>query len=175
MWQLTAAVTPEYREQPGEFKATLRGCYGESKNMTEIWTDGACEPNPGLGGWGYLMRGNDGLTREHCGGDEATTNNRMELTAILMALKALPDLAMAVIYSDSQYAVNGLTVWRSRWARRDWRKKGGRDMPNRDLWLALEAEILRVKATFRWVRGHAGNDGNERADKLADIGRARVM
>ena len=139
--------------------------------MTEVWTDGACQPNPGLGGWGYMARAADGRVTEAFGGDRHTTNNRMELTAILMALKALPDQAVAVIYSDSQYAVNGLTSWSKNWARRDWRKKDGAEIPNRDLWLALEEQKMRVDARFRWVRGHSGNTGNERADRLADVGR----
>ncbi len=143
--------------------------------MNEVWTDGACEPNPGLGGWGYVMHRADGCRVEDCGGDAETTNNRMELTAILMALKALPDGAVAVIYSDSQYAVNGLTVWGKAWAKRNWHKKDGLPMPNRDLWLALEAQKRRVRATFKWVRGHNGNAGNERADALASAGRAKVI
>lgn len=143
--------------------------------MNEAWTDGACEPNPGPGGWGYLLHREDGCRIEDCGGERATTNNRMELTAILMALKALPDRAMAVIYSDSQYAVNGLTVWSRGWARREWHTKHGAPMPNRDLWLALEEQKRRVRASFRWVRGHSGNEGNERADALADAGRNKVV
>lgn len=143
--------------------------------MNEAWTDGACEPNPGAGGWGYLMHRADGCRVEDCGGERNTTNNRMELTAILMALKALPDGAVAVIHSDSQYAVKGLTVWSPGWARRDWHKKDGRPMPNRDLWLELETQKRRVKATFRWVRGHNGNYGNERADALAGAGRMKAI
>ena len=143
--------------------------------MYEIWTDGACEPNPGIGGWGYLLRDDQGLTREECGGLRSTTNNRMELTAILMALKALPNGASAVIYSDSQYCVNGLTSWHAKWVKKDWKRKDGTDMPNRDLWLALHDENRRVRAAYKWVRGHNGNVGNERADTLANIGRMAVV
>jgi ribonuclease HI len=143
--------------------------------MNQVWTDGACEPNPGTGGWGYLLQTETGLVREDCGGEIETTNNRMELTAILMALKALPDGAMAVIYSDSQYCVNGMTVWSKGWKRRQWHKKDGSPMPNRDLWLALNEADKRVRATYKWVRGHAGNAGNERADVLASIGRRGVL
>lgn len=99
-----------------------------------------------------------------------TTNNRMELTAILDALRALPDKAVATVRSDSQYCINGLTIWRAGWQRRNWRKKGN-DMLNRDLWVALEHEVLRVNATFKWVRGHNGDPGNEEADRLANLGR----
>lgn len=147
-------------------------------NMMQIWTDGACEPNPGKGGWGYTAIDDDGIVSEKCGGDSGTTNNRMEMIAILMALQALPDGASAVIYSDSQYCVKGLTIWSAGWAKRNWMLKpsqGDGPMPNRDLWLALEKEKKRVRASFEWVRGHAGNHGNERADELASIGRLRAM
>ncbi len=136
----------------------------------EIWTDGACEPNPGRGGWAYTR--SDGF--EEIGGHIMTTNNRMEMTAILMALRKLPDGARATIYSDSQYCVKGLTVWRSGWRRKGWMKKTG-DMPNRDLWLELEEEMIRCQADIRWVKGHAGDVGNERADVLAEQGRQRAM
>lgn len=131
-----------------------------------VWTDGACDPNPGVGGWGWHR--NDGTS--DFGGEPETTNNRMEMTAILNALKALPDGARAIVHTDSQYCVNGLTVWAAGWARKDWRKKG-EPMPNRDLWLALDAEKKRVRADFRWVRGHNGDVGNEKADRLAVMGR----
>lgn len=140
-----------------------------------VWTDGACEPNPGTGGWGYRVVYPDGTSREQCGGECDTTNNRMELTAVLMALRALPEGSIATIYSDSQYCVNGLTIWSRSWEKRGWRRKTGEDMPNRDLWLALHEERQRVRAVFEWVRGHAGNVGNERADHLASIGRAAVL
>lgn len=143
--------------------------------MFEAWTDGACEPNPGVGGWGYLLISADGAVSENYGGERQTTNNRMELRAILMALKALPNGAMAVIYSDSQYCVNGLTIWGRNWQRRNWHKKDGAPMPNRDLWLLIHEQTKRVSASFTWVRGHAGNSGNERADALADLGRAGVL
>jgi len=145
--------------------------------LFSVWTDGACEPNPGIGGWGYLIRGHgDSCVIEVFGGEMNTTNNRMELTAVLMALRGLPDGAQAVIHSDSTYVVNGLTNWRTRWRKRDWFKKTGEPMPNRDLWLLLEAEVLRATATqFCWVRGHSGDAGNERADSLAAAGRASII
>lgn len=138
--------------------------------MNQVWTDGACAPNPGPGGWGYLMLRPGGGIVEEFGGELITTNNRMELTAILMALKSLGDGKPAVIHSDSQYAVSGLTVWSKSWARRGWHKKDGNQMPNRDLWVALEAQKQRVRAAFKWVRGHSGDPGNERADALAGLG-----
>lgn len=112
-----------------------------------------------------------GVVQEGCGGEAGTTNNRMEMTAILMALRVLPDLSTVVVFSDSRYCINGLTIWRQGWRRRRWHKKDGAPMLNRDLWLELEAETARVKATFLWVRGHNGDPGNERADALAERGR----
>lgn len=139
-----------------------------------IWTDGACDPNPGIGGWGWHR--SDGASQ--VGGEARTTNNRMELTAILRAMQALPDGAAAVIHSDSTYCVNGLTVWAKSWAKRNWMQKGhnkSEPLANRDLWLALEAEKKRVSVKFKWVRGHNGDPGNERADKLANEGRASIL
>lgn len=135
----------------------------------EIWTDGSCHPNPGRGGWGW--RRSDG--RSGCGGERLTTNNKMELTAILMALRELADGTEATVYSDSQYCVHGLTIWSEDWRKREWRKKG-EPMPNRDLWLALEAQKARLKIDFRWVRGHNGDPGNEHADRLAALGASKV-
>lgn len=135
----------------------------------EVWTDGACDPNPGVGGWGWHR--SDGASA--FGGEPDTTNNRMEMTAILEALKALPDGARAILHTDSQYCVNGLTIWAAGWERKDWRKKG-EPMPNRDLWMALDAEKKRLSVTFRWVRGHNGDAGNEKADRLAVMGREQL-
>lgn len=144
---------------------------GAEKKPSVAYTDGSASPNPGRGGWGYLIKRPDGSVTEASGGERETTNNRMELTAILMAMLALDDNAAIVIYSDSQYAVNGLTVWSKKWARLNWRKKSGSPMPNRDLWLELEVQKMRVRASFLWVRGHNGDRGNERADALANAGR----
>lgn len=138
-----------------------------------IWTDGACQPNPGHGGWGWHR--SDGV--ERCGGESNTTNNRMEMTAILKALAELPDGVQpgsAVVYSDSQYCVKGLTIWRAGWRKKSWRKKGV-DMLNRDLWLELEDEMNRVQPRLEWVKGHNGHDGNEKADQLAEMGRQKVL
>ena len=140
-----------------------------------VWTDGACEPNPGVGGWGYVIQ--VGADAAECfGGEQQTTNNRLELTAVLMALSALDCDAQAMLYSDSTYVVNGLTTWRTRWRKRGWCKKTGEPMPNRDLWLLLEAQLQRVPgARLCWVRGHNGDPGNERADALAACGRAGAV
>lgn len=145
--------------------------------MIEAWTDGGCEPNPGTGGWGYVLNGYPGKSApvEAFGGEVDTTNNRMEMTAILEALAALPDGAAVTVYSDSQYCVKGMNEWHAGWARRDWHKKDGQPMPNRDLWLALNVQRQRVRARFQWVKGHAGTAGNERADELAGMGRHATL
>lgn len=134
----------------------------------QIWTDGACFPNPGKGGWAWHRC--DGASA--FGGERETTNNRMELTAILQARRALGDGEVAVVHSDSSYCVNGLTIWSAKWARMNWIKKTG---PNRDLWIDLAHEVRRVRATIKWVRGHNGDPGNERADELAGQGRASIL
>lgn len=136
------------------------------REAMQIWTDGSCEPNPGPGGWGWHR--SDG--ESSCGGTDNTTNNRMEMTAILEALRKLPDGAVAQIFSDSQYCIKGLTTWRAGWKHKNWMKKG-EPMLNRDLWTELESQINRVNASFSWVRGHDGDPGNERADELANRGR----
>ena len=134
----------------------------------QIWTDGSCWPNPGLGGWGWHRC--DGVFRY--GSEPQTTNNRMEMTAILRSLIELPDRKSVMVYSDSQYCVKGLTEWRAGWRRAGWRKKG-QPMPNRDLWLELEIQLHRVNADFRWIKGHNGDPHQEYADALANRGRAR--
>ncbi|MFN7882278.1 MAG: ribonuclease H [bacterium] len=139
--------------------------------MYLIHTDGSCEPNPGIGGWGFtLLECATGVRRDKCGGNVSTTNNRMEMQAILEAMRAVPDGEQALIMSDSQYCINGLTIWRPGWKAKGWNKKGS-PMINRDLWLELEAEMSRIKPRFEWVRGHNGDEWNERADALANDGR----
>lgn len=134
-----------------------------------IWTDGACDPNPGVGGWGWHR--SDGASA--FGGERHTTNNRMEMTAILKALQDLPDGARVLLHSDSQYCINGLTVWAAGWARKSW-MKSGKPMLNRELWMALDQQKKRLDVTFKWVRGHNGDVGNEKADRLAVQGREQL-
>lgn len=135
--------------------------------MILIWTDGSCYPNPGPGGWGWHRC--DG--KQNYGGERNTTNNRMEMTAILESLIELPSGTDVLIYSDSQYCIKGLTEWRKGWKRKDWMKKG-EPMVNRDIWLDLDKHIDRLRVNFEWVRGHNGNAGNEHADYLAGLGRS---
>lgn len=137
-----------------------------------IWTDGACEPNPGKGGWAFLMRS------EHeevmCGGYEAhTTNNRMEMMAAIMALRCAPGGSIITVYTDSQYLRDGAMRWMAKWKKRDWLTKGRKGVPgqpvkNDDLWKAIDLEMQRhVDVYFEWVRGHSGNENNERVDSLS--------
>jgi ribonuclease HI len=130
-----------------------------------IYTDGACEPNPGPGGWGALLESGT-QARELSGGEPATTNNRMELTAAVEALQALKRPCQIDFYTDSEYLRKGITEWLPGWRRRNWRRKGG-ELANVDLWQALDQAIQPHQITWRWVRGHAGNPGNERVDQLA--------
>jgi len=137
----------------------------------EIWTDGACSGNPGPGGWGALLRWN-GHERELTGGEAQTTNNRMELTAAAAALEALTRAADVDLYTDSQYVRGGITQWMANWKRNNWRTADRKPVKNVDLWQRLDAATERHNVTWHWVRGHAGTEGNERADELARHGMA---
>lgn len=133
----------------------------------EIWTDGACSGNPGPGGWAAVLRCG-GVTRELSGGDPATTNNRMELTAVLEGLRALTRPVAVTVVVDSSYVERGFTDgWVERWRRNGWRTAGRQPVKNRDLWEALAVEVAHHRVTWRRVKGHAGNGLNERADELA--------
>jgi ribonuclease HI len=134
-----------------------------------VYTDGACKGNPGPGGWGALLRSGT-REKELFGGEPLTTNNRMELTAVIKALAALKRPCRVELYTDSQYVRNGITEWLPQWKRRDWRTADRKPVKNVDLWQALEREAARHDIRWHWVRGHAGHDGNERADALANRG-----
>ncbi|HEX4873008.1 MAG TPA: ribonuclease HI [Nevskiaceae bacterium] len=134
-----------------------------------IYTDGACKGNPGPGGWGALLH-YQGRDRELCGGEPATTNNRMELTAAIRALDALREPCEVTLYTDSTYVMKGLTEWLPGWKRRQWRTADGSPVKNVDLWQALDAAAARHRIDWRWVKGHAGDPGNEAADALANRG-----
>ena len=140
-----------------------------SQTQVEIWTDGACKGNPGRGGWGALLRYGD-REKELFGGERLTTNNRMELTAVIEALASLKRRCHVVLHTDSQYVQLGITEWLPNWVRRDWKTADKKAVKNADLWQRL-AELARVHdIEWRWVRGHSGVDGNERADELANRG-----
>ncbi|MEM9169722.1 MAG: ribonuclease HI [Pseudomonadota bacterium] len=137
--------------------------------MITIYTDGACSGNPGPGGWGVLIiDGED--ERELSGGDPATTNNRMELQAAIEALNATE--GPVVLYTDSQYVKNGLTQWMAGWKRNGWKTASRKPVKNQDLWRALDDAAQGRAVDWRWVKGHAGDPGNERADALARRGAA---
>lgn len=138
-------------------------------DKVEIFTDGACKGNPGTGGWGALMVA-DGHEKELFGGEHNTTNNRMELTAVIEALKALKRPCEVVLHSDSQYVLKGITEWLKGWKSRGWKTAAKAPVKNVDLWQALDAEQARHQIQWRWVKGHSGHNGNERADQLANCG-----
>jgi ribonuclease HI len=139
--------------------------------MTEItiYTDGACKGNPGPGGWGAWLR-SAGHERELWGGEALTTNNRMELTAVIEALAALKTRSRVTLYLDSEYVRNGITTWIHNWKRRGWKTADNKPVKNVDLWLRLDALVQAHEVQWHWVRGHTGNHGNERADALANRG-----
>ena len=135
--------------------------------LIEIYADGACRGNPGPGGWGVVVLSAKG-DQEMMGATGNTTNNRMELCAVLKGLLALSQPARVRVYTDSTYVCKGITEWIAGWKRRNWRTSGGRAVKNQDLWLALDEAQSHHEVEWQWVRGHAGNVGNERADGLAN-------
>ena len=134
----------------------------------QIFTDGACRGNPGPGGWGALLRYGD-MEKELRGAAPDTTNNRMELTAAIMALETLKRPCTVMLTTDSQYVKNGITQWLQDWKRRGWKTAGKKPVKNIDLWQQLDAAVSRHRVTWHWVEGHSGHTENERADLLANI------
>ena len=134
-----------------------------------IHTDGACSGNPGPGGWGAVLR-YGGHERELKGGEPLTTNNRMELTAAIMALETLNRAAMVEIHTDSQYVKDGISKWIRGWKRNGWKTSDKKPVKNAELWQRLDLALQRHQVSWHWVRGHAGHDDNERADELARQG-----
>jgi len=135
----------------------------------DIYADGACRGNPGPGGWGAILIAG-GREKELYGGELNTTNNRMELTAVIQALEALTRSAEARVFSDSQYVRLGITEWLAQWKARGWRTADRKPVKNQDLWERLEAATHAHRIEWHWVRGHSGVPGNERADQLANRG-----
>lgn len=142
------------------------------KIRATIYTDGSCEPNPGPGGWAALIHYSDGKELKLSGGEKNSTNNRMELTAALEALRAIKESVEVVIYTDSQYLQKGITEWLPGWKARNWKRKGGA-LANQELWMSLDKEITRHKIQWKWVKGHAGNVGNQIVDQLARTAMAK--
>lgn len=139
----------------------------------EAFTDGACSGNPGPGGWGALLR-YDGNERELCGGEEETTNNRMELLAAIEALSALKQPCHVRLTTDSTYVKDGITKWLENWKRNGWKTAAKKPVKNQDLWIRLDEQSSRHRIEWCWVKGHSGHPGNERADTLANRGLDRL-
>jgi ribonuclease HI len=135
----------------------------------EIYTDGACKGNPGPGGWGALLRWGS-HEKELCGGEPDTTNNRMELMAVIQALEALTRPAQVILSVDSRYVRDGVERWMPRWKRNGWQTRERTPVKNQDLWLRLDQAVARHRVQWRWVKGHSGHPDNERADRLANRG-----
>ena len=133
----------------------------------EIYTDGACRGNPGPGGWGALLLFGE-HERELYGAEADTTNNRMELTAVIRALEALKRRVKGHIYTDSQYVRQGVLEWLAQWKQRGWKTAAKKPVKNQDLWQALDALTQKHELEWHWVKGHSGNEGNERVDALAN-------
>jgi ribonuclease HI len=135
----------------------------------EIWTDGSCSGNPGPGGWGALLVSGDN-EKELFGGQENTTNNQMELKAAIEALNALKAPSKVILHTDSTYVKDGLTKWIHGWKKNGWKTAAKKPVKNKEYWQALDAACQRHDITWKWVKGHAGDPGNERADELANRG-----
>ncbi|HYB50787.1 MAG TPA: ribonuclease HI [Burkholderiaceae bacterium] len=151
---------------PGSATATEES---RPSSIVEIWTDGACKGNPGPGGWGALLRSGD-KERELFGGAASTTNNRMELVAVIEALATLKRPCDVIVHTDSQYVKLGITEWLKQWERRGWKTADRKPVKNVELWQRLDEEVRRHRVQWRWVRGHSGDPDNERADALANRG-----
>ena len=134
-----------------------------------MYTDGACSGNPGPGGWGVVLQFGD-VEKELYGGEAHTTNNRMELLAVIMGLRALKRACAVAVYTDSVYVKNGITTWLKGWKKKGWKTADGKPVKNQDLWEALDVEVAAHTVAFHWVKGHAGHPLNERADGLARKG-----
>lgn len=137
--------------------------------VVEIYTDGACRGNPGPGGWGSLLRFRD-VEKELYGGEPDTTNNRMELMAVIQGLRSLTRQCPVKIVTDSQYVKNGMTQWIVNWKKNGWKTANRKPVKNADLWQQLDEQVARHDVQWEWVRGHSGHPENERADALANQG-----
>lgn len=152
---------PEHTEESGD-------------RVVDLYTDGACKGNPGVGGWGVLLRYGQ-VEKALSGGEQETTNNRMELMAVIQGLKALNRPCKVRVHTDSQYVQKGISEWLPNWVKRGWKTAGGGAVKNRDLWQALAEESARHHVEWYWVKGHAGHAENERADALANEGVRKIM
>ena len=137
--------------------------------IVEIYTDGACKGNPGVGGWGVYLR-YKGQEKELYGGDKSTTNNQMELMAAIMALETLKRPCQIRLFTDSKYVLQGITEWMDNWKARGWKTASRQPVKNVELWRRLDAAKQDHQIEWVWVKGHSGDPGNERADRLANLG-----
>ena len=135
-----------------------------------LYTDGACKGNPGPGGWGVVIIKNGEPVDEIYGGESNTTNNRMELLAVIHGLNKIDEADLVRVNTDSMYVKNGITVWIKKWVENGWKTAAKKDVANKDLWVKLQSIVETRKVTWNWVRGHSGDVGNERADFLANKG-----
>ena len=145
-----------------------------SEDIVEIYTDGACKGNPGVGGWGALLQ-IMGKERELCGGEAHTTNNRMELLAAIRALEALKRPCRVILHTDSKYVQQGISIWVHNWKQRGWKTADKKPVKNEDLWRTLDELANKHHVQWVWIKGHAGHDGNERADELANRGIEQLL
>ena len=136
------------------------------KIIINIWTDGACSGNPGPGGWGALIKYNNS-TKEISGSEKNTTNNRMEMMAVIKALKYIDTKSKINLYTDSKYVKEGITNWIIGWKKNNWKNSQKKDVKNKDLWIELDSLSLKHNINWNWVKGHSGNIENDIADKLA--------
>ncbi|GAB3492531.1 ribonuclease HI [Curvibacter fontanus] len=145
-------------------------------NRVEIYTDGACKGNPGPGGWGVLLK-SGGVEKELFGGERETTNNRMEMMAVIMALESLKRPCHVILHVDSQYVLKGINEWLAGWKAKGWKTAAKQPVKNVDLWQQLDALVAGAghRIDWRWVKGHDGDPGNERADALANRGVDQVL
>ncbi len=144
-----------------------------SEDIVVIYTDGACSGNPGPGGWGALLQ-YKGKTKELCGGEAETTNNRMELTATIEAINSLKRRSTVELHTDSTYVKDGITKWMIGWKKNGWKTAARKPVKNKDLWLTLDEAISNHQISWKWVKGHAGEPGNEKAAHLANEGMENI-
>ena len=144
-----------------------------TKKQVVMYTDGACKGNPGVGGWGVSLQ-YGAHRKELYGGEAETTNNRMELTAAIEGLKQLKQACKVTIYTDSKYVMQGMEEWLAGWKARGWKTASKSPVKNVDLWQQLDELVGKHEVTWQWVKGHAGDEGNERADELANMGVAQI-
>lgn len=166
-WRSPAPRSPRGVNRTVRHPATALHDANQMKQVT-LYTDGACRGNPGPGGWGALLIHGD-RERELNGGERATTNNRMELRAAIEGLRALREACTVDLATDSTYVMKGMTEWLPAWKQRNWKTAAKKPVANADLWQELEIQTLRHDVHWRWVKGHSGDPGNERADQLANL------